>query len=385
MPKTNLLFIITKLELGGAQKQLLSIIAHIDRGRFNIFLFTARNGLLLDDFISIKDIAVKRSKFLDRPINPLKDFFALIEICLFIKKEKITIVHTHSSKAGVLGRLAAKMAGVKVIIHTVHGWSFNNYQNVIKRKFFIWLERFIARFTDSIVVVSYHDKQKGLLNRIGREDRYKLIHYGIEYSKFNVENNIIRKELGINQNDLLVCMIACFKPQKAPQDFIKAASKVIEIFPNAKFLFVGDGILRRQLEIMIEKYNLQTSVILASWRRDIEKILSATDIFVLTSLWEGFPVSVLEAMASSCPVVVTRTGGVEEIVIEGKNGFLAWPRDIDKVVESLSNLLKDGSLRKKIGRNARDFLNSDFCLDTTIKSNQDLYENLLMTKSIRYA
>ena len=197
MRKINLVYIITKLELGGAQKQLLSLIRQLDREKFNVFLFTAREGLMMQDALSIPDLTLSKSRCLERAINPLKDILALIEIYLFIKKNKADIVHTHSSKAGILGRLAAGFAKVNLVLHTVHGWSFNDYQPGWKRGFFIWLERLAAAFTHKIIVVSQHDKVKGLANRIGSDYQYHLIRYGISYSDFAIKDQKIKEELYI--------------------------------------------------------------------------------------------------------------------------------------------------------------------------------------------
>ncbi len=377
MQKVNLLYVITKLELGGAQKQLLSLITRLDKERFNIFLFTAQDGLLIKEASSITGLTIKKSRYLERPINPLKDFLALIEIYKFIKKNNIDIVHTHSSKAGILGRFVARLAKVKFIIHTVHGWSFNDYQLLFMRSMFIGLERLIAQFTHKLIVVSCYDQQKGLKNRIGDEDKYKLIRYGIEYTEFISGDQKIKEEFGINSTDLIVGMISCFKPQKSPQDFIKLSFLVNRILPNVKFLLVGDGILRNQVKKLINKFQLQNKVILTGWRRDIPRILSAIDVFVLTSLWEGLPISVLEAIAFSKPVVATNTGGIEEIVVEGKNGFLVQPCDIKSLSERLTVLLRNENLRKDMGQNAKGLFDFNFSVENMVKNNQDLYENLI--------
>lgn len=378
MPKINLLYVITKLELGGAQKQLLSLITLLDRRGYNVFLFTEKNGLLVHKALSIDGLVVGRSKWLERPINPLKDFFALIEICRFVKKNKIKLVHTHSSKAGILGRWAAELAGAETIIHTVHGWSFNDYQPWLRKKFFVWLERLTARFTDRFIVVSRCDKQRGLTNRIGTEDKYKLIPYGIDYTEFSgVQGQGIRSELGIGSQDLVIGMIACFKPQKCPQDFIKLAHLVNQTMPNVKYVLVGDGILRKQIERLILKFSLQKQVILTGWRSDIAKILSAIDVFVLTSLWEGLPVTVLEAMAASRPVVASNTGGIAEVIKEGENGFLTLCRDINNMSERLIALLKNEALRKQISQNTKNSLGFDFSIENMVRNTQVLYENLI--------
>ena len=223
MQKIKLLYVITKLELGGAQKQLLSLINHLDKKRYTPVLMTAADGFLIKNSLSIKGLRLIKLRFLERPINPVKDFFAFCQIYNFIKKNKIDIVHTHSSKAGILGRWAANFAGVKTIIHTVHGWSFNEYQNHLVRRIIIWLERFTALITDKLIVVSKHDLQKGLYNSIGNRDKYKLIHYGIDYQEFSKRDKSLREELGIDNRDLLIGMVSCFKPQKSPQDFIRLA------------------------------------------------------------------------------------------------------------------------------------------------------------------
>jgi len=385
MQRINLLYVITKLELGGAQKQLLSLIRHLDKNRFRLFLFTAKEGLLFPEALSINGLTIKKSIYLERSMNPLKDLLALIEIYRFIKKNNIEIVHTHSSKAGVLGRLAARIAKVKVIFHTVHGWSFNDYQPNMARLFFIWLERLIARLTDKLIVVSDYDKQKGLYNHIGKENKYTLIHYGIDYAEFGIKEQDIRKELGISTNNSVVCMVSCFKPQKSPQDFIRLAFLVKKVSPETRFILVGDGVLRKKIKRLIRSFNLEREVILTGWRSDIPRILSVADVFVLTSLWEGLPISALEAMASSKPVVSTHTGGVADVIFEGKTGFLVPPQDVDKMSDRLIVLLKDKNLRAQMGQNARDSLKFNFALMNMIKNTQDLYENLIKEKGAVYA
>jgi len=380
MPKINLLYVITKLELGGAQKQLLSLISNLDKKRFNLFLFTAKDGLLISEAASLSDLILKRSRWLERAINPFKDLSALIEIYRFIKKNNIDIVHTHSSKAGVLGRFAARLAKVNIIIHTVHGWSFNDYQPRLLRILFIWLERISAKFTDRIIVVSNYDRQRGLDSNIGDKHKYRLIRYGINYEEFNGKTANVREEFAINHKDLVVGTVSCFKPQKSPQDFIKTAFLVNQVMPDVKFILVGDGILRNRVKKMIEKFNLQRQVILTGWRRDIARILSSIDVFALTSLWEGLPISVLEAMVSSKPVVATSTAGTGEVIIKGKTGFLVAPGNTKEIAEKLTILLKDGRLRKEMGQNAKGSLGSSFRLENMAKSHQDLYEDLVREK-----
>jgi len=380
MEKTNLLYVITKLELGGAQKQLLSLIRNLDKEKFNIFLFTHRHGLLMEEAEAISGLKIKKSYFLESPINPLMDFPALLEITNYIEENNIDIVHTHSSKAGILGRLAARLSGVKIIIHSVHGWSFNDFQHRFKRSLFIALEKFCANFTDRLIVVSESDREKGLKNKIGREKMYSLVRYGINYDDFSIKYEDIKQEFGISDNELVVGTISCFKPQKAVTDLIKAAALVVKDFANVKFVIVGDGVLRRKIEEDIKRLQLKGKVILAGWRQDANRILSALDVFVLTSLWEGLPISVLEAVASSCPVVATDTGGVSEIIIDQDSGFLVSVRDMPAMAQRITSLLKDKDLRQAMGNKARSLLGNNYTTQNLVDKTQKLYEGLIKDK-----
>ncbi|MBM3250519.1 MAG: glycosyltransferase family 4 protein [Candidatus Omnitrophica bacterium] len=375
MRKINLLYIITKLELGGAQKQLLSLIKRLDREKFNLFLFTAKKGILLGEALSMEGLQVKPSFFLERPVNPLRDMAAFFEIYFFIRKNKIDIVHTHSSKAGIVGRLAARLAGVKTILHTVHGWPFHDYQSRIARRLFIRLERIAAGFSNRIVVVSASDWEKGLKNYIGTPDKYALIRYGIDYAEFNNPNGKIREEFKAGKDPLVGC-ISCLKPQKAPEDFIRTVQLVKEALPQAKFLLVGEGELRPRIESLIQRLKLEEAVTLTGWRRDIPRILSGVDVFVLSSLWEGLPVAVLEAMASGKPVVATDTGGVREVVREEETGFLVPAGRPDVLSGRLLNLLQNASLRKTMGERARAALGEDFRIEKMADEFTLLYEKL---------
>ena len=379
----NILYVVTKLELGGAQKQALSLMRRLNNEEYNIFLFTADVGLLMDEALAISGITVKRSRFLERPINPLKDLLALFEIYSFIREKQIDIVHTHSSKAGIVGRLAARIAGVKIIIHTVHGWSFNDYQPFWTRLLYIGLERWIGGFTNRLIVVSRYDQEKGLSNAIVSENRYSLIRYGIDYAEFSGKQGTekTRQELGIGADDLVVGMIACFKPQKSPGDFVRLAGLINQSLPQVKFVLVGDGALRESIEDLISQYNLPNNMFLLGWREDIPEILSAIDVFALTSLWEGLPISVLEAFASHKPVVATDTGGVREVVFENKTGFLVPPGDIKAMAEKVKILLNDKSLRLKMGDNAHSSLGVSYRLDYTVNSTKELYENLFAERA----
>lgn len=375
MNKIKILFCLTKLELGGAQKQVLSLIGSLDKNSFSPYLFTACHGMLIDEAKCIPGLEIKFSRFLERPINVFKDFFSLIEAYRFIRKEKIHIVHTHSSKAGIIGRLAAHFAGVKIIIHTVHGWSFNDFQPPFVRRFYILLEKVCGRFSSKLVVVSEHDHAKGISKNIADPAKFRLIYYGIDKDGFS--DNPVRIKDDYNKDDFVVGMISCFKPQKAPVDFVKFAYLLRKKLPCVKFVLAGDGVLRKEIEEAVKKHSLCGQFILAGWCRQIPEFLSGLDLFVLTSLWEGMPISVLEAMSSGLPVLATQTGGISEVVKEAETGFLVKPHDMHIMAEKAFTLLKNGNLRQQIGRNAKNFLAGRFTLHETVSMHQQLYRELL--------
>jgi glycosyltransferase involved in cell wall biosynthesis len=368
MQPLKILYVITKLELGGAQKQLLSIIRGLDRQKFQPYLFTSKGGLLDPDADAIEGLKVETSTRLKRRISPFDDLLAIWQIRCFIKKNNIDIVHTHSSKAGIIGRIAARLARAHVIIHTVHGWSFNAYQHPLLRYLYIRLEKIAAGFSRALIVVCEHDRQKGLKSGIGRPDKYFLIRYGIDRAAFIPGSSV---------SELVICTVSCLKPQKAPQDFIRLAASISKKYNNLRFVLVGDGILRGQIEKMIHRLGLQQKVKLYGWQRDVAGILATADIFVLTSLWEGLPIAVLEALSCGLPVVATHTGGIAEVIEQGKNGFLVLPQDIAGMEEKLAVLLQDADARKRISAAARDSLKADFAVSQMLANTQQLYLSLI--------
>jgi glycosyltransferase involved in cell wall biosynthesis len=385
--KQNLLYIVTKLELGGAQKHALDLIRHADRGRFNVFLFTAQDGILCQEARSIPALNVHFSRFLERPVHMLRDGAVFFEILSFVRQHHITVVHTHSSKAGILGRWAAWLGGARVIIHTVHGWSFNEHQPFPVRALYRGLERVTAKITDKIIVVSSWDRDKGVKSGIGSMERYALVSYGIDISAFEKkrEADSLRREFGLHERDLVVGSIACLKKQKAPQDFIKLARLVKEAVPGVKFLLAGDGELKEDVRALRQRFGLDQDVFLLGWQKDIPRFLEALDVFVLTSLWEGLPICVIEAMASSKPVLVTDTGGVRDVVSEGQTGYLAPVHDMGCMKEKLVMLLTDPARRRQCADAGRRSLTKSHRLETMTKDIFAIYEGLVNGKDGAHA
>lgn len=379
MVKIRVAEIVTKLELGGAQRHVLSIIKGLPKEEYE-FTLLASSGILIDEAKAISGINLYFVKNLRREISPINDLFACFEIWRFLKKNKVDIVHTHSSKAGILGRIAAKFAGVNNIVHTIHGWSFNDYQNILVKSFFIYLERIAAKCTSKIIAVSNYDMKKGLENKIGSESQYCLIRYGIDIFNFckNVPNvNNIRQFINIDEQTPLVGMAACFKPQKAHNNFLKAARLVLKEIPNTHFIFAGDGKLRKRIEqkaaFLKEKVNFH----FLGWAQDMVSFYKSVDVLTLASLWEGLPLTLIEAAACQKPVVATDICGNAEIVHSGVSGFLVKSNDVNAFAQKIIFLLKEKQKAVEMGLMAKKILSFEFEEAVMLSKIDALYRSLI--------
>lgn len=375
--------IITLLELGGAQQNTLHTVSHLNRGDFHPILICGEGGLLDEEAKALRNVPVYFLSSLRRSIHPLKDVRALIDIYLILKKEKPDIVHTHSSKAGIIGRWAAFLSGVPVIIHTIHGFGFHGEQAIMKRSLFIFLERITSTITSAFVAVSKENIEKGRRWEIIKEGQAYLIRSGIKLKDFidtNSDEGLkFRQSMNIPAEAPLIGMVACFKPQKSPLDFVKIASEVLRNVKGAYFIMVGDGELREKIEEERQKRLLDHRLILSGWRRDIPSMMKAIDVLVLPSLWEGLPKVIPEAMASGKPVVVSSIDGAKDIVKDGVTGFLVAPHDIEHFALKVCHLLEDQALRQKMTAEAQKGLD-EFDIDTMVRKQEDLYCSLIQNR-----
>src|SRR3990170_832482 len=375
--------IITKLELGGAQQNTLYTVSHLDKGKFIPILITGSEGLLVDDAKRL-GIEAYFLPSLVREINPFKDITALLDIRRLLRSIKRPsqspiIVHTHSSKAGIIGRWAAYLAGIPVIIHTYHGYGFNDYQSFLKRRLFVLLERLTARITTRFIAVSKNNIEKGINAGIFRSDDVELIRSGIDISEFSdvkVDKAKKKMELGIELDKPLIGMIACFKPQKAPLDFVKAAHLVCQKMSDVRFVVAGDGELRPPMEELINNLGLKDKIKLLGFRRDIPEIMKCLDVFVLTSLWEGLPKVIVQAIAAGIPIVATEVDGSSEVIKNGVNSFLVKPGDVEGIAEKVMNILQKPKDFKFEISDLKSILD-EFDINLMVKKQEKLYEALV--------
>ena len=331
--------------MGGAQETVMYTAAYMDPNYYKVDVLsgpqTGSEGSLIEEVRNF-GLNLFLMKNLVREINPYHDFLVLWKMYKFFKEHKPDIVHTNSSKAGIIGRIAAKFAGVPVIVHTVHGWSFHDHMSSIVRRIYVLLEKITAGFSDALIVVTDQDIDKGLKVGIGKREKYHLIRSAIsldEFSPDKVDRESVRKSLGLSPDVPVLGNIGRFSPQKNPLDWVRVASIVSKAIPECRFLLVGDGPLRGEVESLLEKENLAHRTILTGLRRDVPQMLGAIDVFLLTSLWEGLPRVIPQSMAMEVPVVANCSDGTVEAIMDGETGFLGTITDLDGMASYCIKLL----------------------------------------------
>ena len=366
--------VITMLELGGAQQNTLYTVSHLDRTRFEPILVTGPGGLL-DSEARGGDVPVHFVSPLGRPVAPAKDAAALVALTRLLRRLNPDIVHTHSSKAGILGRWAGLLAGVPHIVHSIHGFGFHDGQSRLTRDATVTLERVTGRLaTSAFIAVSRANLRSGCALGLFTRDRVSLIHSGVRLSDFSPRE---RDAVPTNA-PVVVGMIGCLKPQKAPLDFVAVAARVTAAAGRSRvrFVLVGDGVLRRDLEERIGAEGLEDVVTLQGWRRDVPEVLRGFDILLHTARWEGLPRVFPEAMATGLPIVATRVDGAPEAVRDGETGYLLEPGDIEGLARRTLELVTAPEMRRRMGGEARRHVGS-WDIDDMVRRQESLYEGLI--------
>ncbi len=378
--KYRIAHVITRLELGGAQQNTLHCVAEHDRERFEAVLVAGAGGVLDADARAIPGARVHLVPWLKHPISPASDLAGLGRLGRLLREERIDLVHTHSSKAGILGRFAARRSGARAVVHTVHGWSFNDMQPAPLRRLYVALERAAARRTDRLVTVSRRDRDRGIALGIGTPERYRVLHSGIDPDRYRRPRGLretVRRRLGYAPEDVVVGTLACLKPQKAPLDVVRAAAEARGSEPRLKFFIAGDGDLRPEVERLAVELGLGDAFRLLGWRRDVPDLLQAMDVFLLTSRFEGLPRAVLQAMAAGVAVVATAVDGTPEVVEDGVTGLLVPPGRPEAAAAAVVRLARDDALRHRCREAAQGRIDDAFDIRRMVRDLDALYLELL--------
>lgn len=376
--KIRVLHIITRLEPGGAQRNTLYTVSHLDRGRFETGLAWGPGDELDDRAEEVADLWRLPIVELVRPVAPNRDFRALSRLRVAIRSFGAQVVHTHSSKAGIVGRLAARMERVPVVIHSIHGFGFTPLQPLPVRALFFVAEKIAARWTDHFIAVSERDLERGVALGLFGRDRVTLIRSGVELGRIRMGGDAaaVRRRLGIPDGAPVVTQIGNFKPQKAPLDFVRMAAEVAMHVPLAHFVMVGEGLLRPQAEALARALGVDHKVAFCGWWEDVPGLLAASRVSVMSSRHEGLPRAVVESLAAGVPVVATAVDGTPEVVRDGVNGFLVEAADVAGLARGVVALLTDRELYERMASAARDGL-EEFDIDLMVRQQEDLYRWLL--------
>ncbi len=368
----KILRVIPSLEMGGVERTLTSILPRLDKRQYEVYLCCLFKRDKLADTMESLGIPIIKFRMRARLDFDGKYIAGILRLARLMKKMQIDIVHTHLYRANLAGRIAAKLAGVPVIIaneHNIDSWKkFPQRLN----------DRVLAGITNKIIAVS--DAVKDFyVNKIGiSEDKIITIYNGVDISKFQtyVNTNKQKEEFGIKPDEKVITTIGRLHQQKGHLYFLKAAQIIREKNPKVKFLIVGDGPLEKQLRSMSKDLEISKNVIFAGLRDDIPQILAMSDISVLASLREGFSITLLESMAAGKPTVVTDVGGNSEVVEHGKTGFIIQPKSPEDMALYSLNLINNQELAKRMGQEAEKRV-LNFSIDRMVRKTENLYKRLL--------
>lgn len=375
--------IITRMIIGGAQENTLYTVLELQKDtNYDVSLITGieigPEGRLNLDFVKNLIFA----PFLVRKINPIKDFICLLKLYKLFKKNKYDVIHTHSSKAGVIARFAAKLANIPVIIHTIHGLAFHEYQNAISNFIYIILEKICAFFTDKIIVVADEMRNKSLNYNIGNTYQYKTIFSGMLLDDFlNSKHHrlTIRNKLNIDNNKIVIGTVARLFSLKGHEFLLSIAKDLINFNPDIIFLWVGDGILYEKYKLEIDNLKLTKHFIFTGLvePNDIPKLLSGMDILVHTSLREGLARVLPQAMAAQIPVISFDIDGAKDIIDNNISGFLVKPKDTVDLKNKIIQLLNSIELKDKFIQNGLKKIDPYFRHDYMVLEIKKVYQEFL--------
>lgn len=376
--------IITRLVVGGAQENTVATVLGLrQKSDIKIHLFsgptTGPEGSLESEFKNVPGLLTVVPELV-RPIHPWKDALALRRLVQLLKRQNPDIVHTHSGKAGILGRLAAKRAGVPVIVHTIHGPSFGRFQNALANFIFRAAERRAARVTTHFVVVAEAMKEQYLAAGISRPKQYTKIFSGFPLEPFLAAKNdlAIRTRLGLYPGDFVIGKIARLFKLKGHDDLFAVAPELVRRRPQIKFLLVGDGKWRTRFERRAESLGIKNHFVFTGlvMPADVPSLVGVMDVLAHLSLREGLPRALPQALAATKPVVAYDCDGAREVCLNGRTGFLLPPGDVVSLKNRLLQLADAPTLCQELGRSGTVFVRENFAVEKMVDAIYNLYLKL---------
>ncbi|MDP8313977.1 MAG: glycosyltransferase family 4 protein [Candidatus Celaenobacter antarcticus] len=376
-PKIKILHIQLLPLLSGVQNVMIDIMENASPDQFEFSVISAPHGPLI---MKLKNMDLKHYPLpgLIREIN-LYDIIIFFKIYKVCRSGGFDIVHTHSSKTGFLGRIAARIAGIPVVIHTIHGFPFNPFQSKVKQNLYKTLERIAGYFCDMTVSVNRSERELAIKDHIIPSEKIMTIYNGIDI--VNSRTCIHREELGFDKKDIIIGSICRFSEQKNIINMIKTAIEIVEKNNKIKFVFLGDGELWSEAEKLVQEKNLTSKILLPGWTTNVRNWLLLFDIYVLYSRWEGLSLSILEAMSVGLPIIASDIKGNNELVQNGYNGFLIKIDDKTLLAQKILSLSTHYKIRNEMGKKSLVLVKNIFSLKLFLDSYNNLYNNLYRVKS----
>jgi glycosyltransferase involved in cell wall biosynthesis len=380
----RVIHVITRLIVGGAQENTVASVRGLrEKEGLDVTLVAGPTlgpeGSLESLFADSPPVLTVVPELI-RPVNPWQDGLAWKKLTELFRARRPDIVHTHSGKAGVLGRLAAARAGVPIILHTIHGPSFGPFQGLLANSLFRAAERYAARVTTHYVVVADAMKQQYLSAGIGRADQYTKIFSGFPLEPFLTATNDLqlRARFGLAPDDIVIGKIARLFKLKGHDDLLTIAPELVRLCPQIKFLLIGDGSWRRRLEQRARSLGLEKHVVFTGLvaPATVPSLVGIMDMLVHLSLREGLPRALPQALAAARPVVAYDADGAQEVCLENETGFLLKPGDLPGLRERILRLARDLVLRDRLGRRGQEFVRERFPVQRMVDELHELYLRL---------
>jgi len=383
--------IITRLVVGGAQENTLATIQGLrQKSGLDVKLIsgptTGPEGSLEPEAAKIPGLLTLVPELV-RPVSPLNDFIARRKLEKILRAQKPDIVHTHSGKAGILGRLAAKSAGVPIIIHHIHGPSFGNFQGTLANFIFTTAEQHAAKVTDHFFCSAAAMTRLYLTAGIGQPEMFTRIFSGFNLEPFlNARNDLaLRQQLGLDANHFVIGKVGRIFRLKGHADLVTAFAKILPQVPHARLLFVGDGLLRGEIENQIRALGLDGKVIFAGLVRpaEVARHVGIMDCLAHLSYREALSRALPQALAAGKPVVAYDFDGADEVCLENKTGFIVRTGDTDTAALRLVQLANDPALRENFGRTGTAFVRENFSVEKMVDDQYHVYLKLAAERGLR--
>jgi glycosyltransferase involved in cell wall biosynthesis len=387
-PRIRVLRILSRLNVGGPSIQVIQLTAGLDPSRFESMLVVGRESIREGNMFDLAEsCGVKPMQLhsLGREISLWNDLLATYLLWRLMKRCQPHVVHTHTSKAGFSGRIAARIAGVPVVVHTFHGHVFHGYFGPLATRFFVQLERFLARLSDRVVAISETLRDDLIEREVAPREKIEVIPLGLDLAPFlaiDGRSGELRTALKMSPRDFVIGIVGRLVPVKDHNTFLRAAAKVAAKRSDARFVIVGDGELRAKLEEQASALGLQGLAHFTGWRRDLMSIYADLDLIVLSSRNEGTPVSIIEGSAAGKPVVATKVGGIPDLIEDGWNGLLVPPQDPDALADSMLKILDNPDLAQTFASRSKERVREKYDIARLRTELQMLYIRLLGAKGI---